>query len=131
MWEKNLFLEFNSKKSLIQLSLQNFLLRWMIKNFYFSENFYKIPHKFHRRKISSWTIPEINLTNFLSFSSSFSEPLSSEEQSSEELMMSGSNKRTFSTSSNSSVLSSSYCVTLGVGPLWCSWCNNKRENRSR
>lgn len=53
------------------------------------------------------------------------------EQSSEDLMMSGTNKRTYSTSSNSSVLSSSYCVTLGVGPLWCSWCNYKRQNWSR
>lgn len=46
------------------------------------------------------------------------EPLSSKNVEASE--MSGNNKRTYSTSSNSSVVSNSYCVSLGVGPLWCS-----------
>lgn len=73
------------------------------------------------------------LTKIFFLYSSYSEPISSSncEPSSEELIMSSGNKRTYSTSSNSSVMSSSFCVTLGVGPLWCSWCNYKRENGSR
>ena len=55
----------------------------------------------------------------------YSEPISSSKQdpfeSKQELMMSSNgNKRTFSTSSNTSTTSASYCVTLGVGPLWYS-----------
>jgi hypothetical protein len=57
------------------------------------------------------------------FLSICSEPLSFskfESTGEEMMMMSGNNKRTYSTSSNSSVVSNSFCVTLGVGPLWCS-----------